>query len=249
MAFILLVNAMLQDVLNLVARHHLATLGLHRLREERLEQNNAEMRLRILTIHHTRDGRYVQPRTVGNILQDHRSELTLVAILEILLLKRQYLLHRAHQRVVALLDCRDKPLRRVDLALYELHRLAVLIRYRAIGRNHIAHHIHISAIDLDLGYVVRVERQVKLPVVVIDIKVGNNVWRGVQRPVRIEVSGLGREVLDLIYGIAELILRNAQTCNQFLVMFLDKFVEVRAQDSACQSLGGRIHPTLAHLQH
>ena len=119
MALILACDALGKDSLNLVARHLLARYGLHTLREERLKEYDAEVGLNIFAVHHARNGRYIEVGAVGYILQNHRLELTLVAILEVFALEVENGLHRAHQRVVALLDSRDKPFGGVYLRLHD----------------------------------------------------------------------------------------------------------------------------------
>ena len=149
---------------------------------------------------------------------------------------------------MTLLYGRDEPLGRVDLALDELHRLAVLLRNGTVRRNHLTHHIDITPVDLHLGDVARIERQVELPVVIVQFEVGNDIWRGIHTALGIEVSGFGREVAYLLYGLAELILADIETRHQLLVVFLYELVEIGCQDLARQTLRRRIHTPLIHLQ-
>ena len=54
MALILIVDTLLKDCLNLVARHLLARGSLHTLRKKGLEQDDTKVGLDVLAIHHTR---------------------------------------------------------------------------------------------------------------------------------------------------------------------------------------------------
>ena len=104
---------------------------------------------------HARDRRYVEIRRVGDVLEDHRAQLRLVAVDEILALIVQYGLHRMHQRVVALLDRRNEPFGRVDLVLDELDRLAVGLGTLPAPGGHLADHLDVAPVDFDVGDVRR----------------------------------------------------------------------------------------------
>ena len=135
-----------------------------------------------------------------------------------------------------------------DLVLHELDRLLVLLADKAVGTDHFADHVHIAAVDAHLGDVIRIERQLEMPVLIVEDEVGDDVGRRVGSALGIEVAGLGRQVPDLGDGLAEIVLGNLQARHQFFVMLLDKLVEIGSQYLARQPAGPRIDRDLRHLQ-
>ena len=147
-----------------------------------------------------------------------------------------------------LLDGRNEPFGRVDLVLHELNRLLVLLADRAVGADHLADHVHIAAVHADFGNVVRIERELEPPVLIIEDKIGNDIGRRVGAALGIEVAGLGREPPDLGDRFAEILLRHLQARHQFLVMLLDELFEIVGQNLAGQPPGAAVDRNLRHLQ-
>ena len=149
---------------------------------------------------------------------------------------------------MTLLDGRDEPFRRVDLALHELDRLLVLLPDAAVRTHHLANHLHIAAVDAHLGNVVGVQREVEPPVLVVEDEIRNDIGRGVRAALGVEVAGLGRQVADLGDRVAEIVLGYLQPRHQFLVVLLDELVEIAGQNLPGQPPRTGVDRHLRHLQ-
>ena len=103
---------------------------------------------------------------VGDVLEDHRPQFRLVAVLEIFLLVVQNGSHRTHKRIVALFDGRDEPFGGVNLVLHELDRLLVLSADKAVGTAPFsADHVHIAAVDAHINALYELSGQLEMPAV------------------------------------------------------------------------------------
>ena len=149
---------------------------------------------------------------------------------------------------MTLLDGRDEPFRRVDLALHELDRLLVLLPDAAVRTHHLANHLHIAAVDAHLGNVVGVQRQGETPVLIIEEEIRNDVGRGVRTALGVEVAGFGRQPADLGDRLAEIVLGDLQARHQLLVVLLDELVEIVGQNLAGQPPRAGVDRHLRHLQ-
>ena len=95
-------------------------------REEIFEREYSEMSLDILAVHNSGNGGYVEACLGCYVLQDHRLEMCLVSIHEIVVLIIHYGLHRTQKSIVSLFQCLHEPLCRVHFLLYESGGLLLL---------------------------------------------------------------------------------------------------------------------------
>ena len=116
------------------------------------------------------------------------------------------------------------------------------------GENHVSYHLLVTAADAYLGYVAGVERQTQLAVGVVEYEVGYYVGRRVASSLGVEIAWFGVEALDLLYGVAELVLGYLKACHETFVMLLGECVEIRCQYFQRQPLGVCVDSHLAHLQ-
>ena len=73
----------------------------------------------IFTVDHSRNGRYVETCLFRNVLQDHRFQMGLVTVDEIVMLIIYDCLHGAGQGIVTLLDSLYKPFCGIQFLLHE----------------------------------------------------------------------------------------------------------------------------------
>ena len=103
MALVLGIHQLLQVVIHLVARSPVDVLA-----EEGLEALDAPWQLHILVVHGTRHHRHVLADHVGNLLLSQRTQVTLVAAEEIVLLALDDSAHGVEQGLLALLEHLDE---------------------------------------------------------------------------------------------------------------------------------------------
>ena len=93
------------------------------------------MGLYVLAVHHPRNGRDIESCFLCYILENHRLQVGLISIHEIVVLIVDDCLHRAFECIVPLLDCLHEPFRRIQL-LFDEHRGILLFPLRRIGSFH-----------------------------------------------------------------------------------------------------------------
>ena len=233
---ILLFDALGEDILDLVRGYLFTAVGLHRFGEELLQWNDPELGLYVFAVDHPRDGRNVELRGIGNVFQNHRAQFRLISVDKVFALVVEDCLHGPHQGIVALSDGRDKPLGRIDFVFDELNRLFIRLRFSTALLGHVADHLHISAIDLQIGYIGRIEPQIEDAVLVVQSEVRCDVGLGRTLVVAVQVPRFGREPDNFVDRVAELVLADRQPRDQLFVVLFRKFIEIGGQNLAGEFL-------------
>ena len=169
------VDSVLEDHLDLSGADVVAVGVLKFLGEEVLERVDAEGRLDVLTIGDAGDSGHVEARLVGDILEDHRLELLLVAVDKVFTLVVEDSLHDEGESVVALLDSVDEPLSGLHLFADVGDGVSLFLRLVAAVDSGLAEHVGVGLTDTQFWLVTVVEVEGELFSLVVDDEVWNDV--------------------------------------------------------------------------
>ena len=217
----------LECQLNLACGCLFAVAGGIAVAEEEAQGEHSPSGFGILDVAHSRDGRYVEPRAFGNILQYHWPELAFVASGEEVLLPVDYCLHGCAQRSASLPHRFDVALSLVYLLFKVEQSLLVLPGHAllvvAIG----FHHGRERRRHIEFGHTRLVQREADVAVVVgVDDEVGRYLLNVSPFGFAHRCSGLGVEAAYQLLHAVDLGIAQVHREAQFVPVFLCELVEV-----------------------
>ena len=165
------------------------------------------MRLDVFAVDHARDRRDVESRLLGDVLEDHRLEVRLVAAHEVIVLVCEDLGHGPPEGVLALLERLHEPLGGVELLPHEGRGL-LLGALR--GALRLEEQVGVFLVDAQLRHGEARHREGQLPVMLLQDEVRHDLLRLVRVGVvhlpaggGVELDDAGHRPLEVLLGQGE----------------------------------------------
>ena len=234
---VFVVDQVAEDLLDFAGGDFLSLAVLEAFREEVLEREHAEVRLYPLAVHHAGDGRDVEAGALGYILQDHRPQRGFITVDEIVVLVLDDGPHRALERILALAEGLDEPLRGGDLLPHE--RGGVLLGTVA-GIFAALHDFGVTAVDAKLRDGEARHGQDQLAILIVQPEIGHDLLGLVAVAVVNLAAGRRIELLDLVQDGFELVRIQVEAGHQLRELAALELVESVAEDADGIGDGGRL---------
>ena len=137
-----------------------------------LERDNAEVCLHVFGIAHARDGARVGTRDLGDILQNHRLQVAVVAHEEIVFLEKRNCAHGVEQRLVSLPDGIDEVATRFEFLFQKSY--GFFFGFGVLVFLQLSEHVLIVARETDRRHVVVSQRYENLAIYDLHSEVGGD---------------------------------------------------------------------------